>query len=144
MGYLVLSPLLLSLLAAVPAPERLFTCTLGPKVVTVTKEGAAYVYRYGRPGAAPELTITSTGSDGKLFYGFAVFYQGRQLQQLRFVNGDTSYILQHNEMSGSLLAITRGAEDLSQRECKGRNDGFTTAFTEEGIAEDSEEHIAIR
>lgn|GEM_PF-1829923 len=76
---------------AAPAPLRLI-CKTGTKVVRVESEGADLVYRYGEPGKAPELELRGNAGNGKVRFRHD---GGRrsEYQQLRFVNGDYSYVL---------------------------------------------------
>ena len=75
------------------APDTVnLTCKTGSRAVHVTSEGTDLVYRYGVPGKPPELVLR-----GNAVNGLARFRHGggmrSEYQQLRFVNGDYSYVL---------------------------------------------------
>ena len=104
------------------------------------------VYRYGRVGASPDLEVRSDGKDGRAYYGETPA-QRELFKQLRFVNGDYSYIL-YEWRGGSGLAVTKGSTDISDRKCVGKGNGFAdNAFTgslNARMAQDQDDAITIR
>lgn len=101
--------------------ETVFSCQLhGGKTVTVTVRGEQLTYRYGMPRRA-ELRITAGPSDGKALF-LQQRYAGPQ-RQLRFTNGEYSYIVHYmgappelaNSFSG--LVVMRGGQRIFDRRC---------------------------
>lgn len=44
-------------------PVPIFTCHVNGKVAQVVRAGGVFVYRYGKPGAEPDIELRSTGKD---------------------------------------------------------------------------------
>ena len=80
-----------SLAHPVGKPNFDFVCQMGSKSVRVATEGDELVYRYGT-AANPELTIRGSARNHNLFFLHEGGGRG-EAQQLRFVNGDYSYVL---------------------------------------------------
>ena len=104
-----------------PRTETVFSCTLrGGNLVTITARGDRLTYRYGK-SRRPQLTLSGGPETGNVFL-LQQRYAGPQ-RQLRFVNGDYSYIVHYmgadprvaNSFSG--LVVMRGTRRVSDRLC---------------------------
>ena len=122
---------LLLALAMAATPEPVFECSFGAKQLTVTLQGDALVYRYGTKKKA-ELRIVADAASGRVFYNRRL-YPRAESQTLRFVNGDTSYIVYAHWSAPSMgmteegstpesyyggLHVYRGGAELSSRRCR--------------------------
>lgn len=76
---------------AAPAAVNL-TCKTGSRAVHVESEGGDLVYRYGMPGKPPELVLRGNAANGVVRFRHESGMRS-EYQQLRFVNGDYSYVL---------------------------------------------------
>lgn len=125
--------LLAAMLAA--SPEAVFECSFGAKQLTVTQQGDALVYRYGTKAKA-ELRIVADAASGRVFY-HRTLYARAEDQTLRFVNGDTSYIVYAYWSAPSMgmtkegstpesyyggVHVYRGGTELSSRRCRSGGD----------------------
>jgi len=119
-------------------PVPIFSCHVAGKVAQVVRANGAFVYRYGKPGATPEIEIRSTGHDGRLVLATAPA-QRQLFKQLRFNNGGVEYLLYDWQIAG--LAVVRNGRDLSDKPCALKSDGFSLSVSElsDLIAEDPEE-----
>ncbi len=121
---------LLLALTLASAPELVFACSFGAKQLTVTQQGDALVYRYGTKSKA-ELRLVADAKSGRVFYHRTLYSRGED-QTLRFVNGDTSYIVYAHWTAPSMgvteessspeiyyggLIVRRGERTLSSRSC---------------------------
>lgn len=121
-------------LALAAAPEPVFACSFGAKHLTVTQQGDALVYRYGTTTKA-ELQVVADAKSGRVFYHRTLYARGED-QTLRFVNGDTSYIVYAHWTAPSMgiteessspevyyggLIVRRGDRTLSSRSCTDDN-----------------------
>lgn len=126
---------LLLALALAATPEPVFDCAIGKKRLTVTQQGDALVYRYGT-SKKTELRIVADAASGRVFYNRRI-YPRAESQTLRFVNGDTSYIVYAHWSAPSMgltqeggtpesyyggLHIYRGGAELSSRRCRSGGD----------------------
>ncbi len=102
-------------------PETVFSCTLrGGKTVTIMARGDRLTYRYGTSRRA-ELTLTGSPESGNVLL-LQQRFAGPQ-RQLRFVNGEYSYIVHYmgadprvaNSFAG--LTVMRGTHQISDRLC---------------------------
>ena len=125
---------------------RVFTCSLGRKAVSVTAEGGAFVYRFGRPGV-PELMIAGSARRGNLSYRTAR-YSGMEYQ-LRFARGRYSYVVYSLEGNGqtgarpaSGLVVMDGLRRVADMPCRTHAE-FATGFPFGELPEDGEEYTAM-
>jgi hypothetical protein len=122
---------LLLALALGATPEPVFECSFGAKQLIVTQQGEALVYRYGTKKKA-ELRIVADAASGRVFYNRRL-YPRAESQTLRFVSGDTSYIVYAHWSAPSMgmteegstpesyyggLHVYRGGAELSTRRCR--------------------------
>ena len=104
-------------------PNFGFECRLGAKSVRITSEGDELVYNYGA-GRHPELILRGSAKRNNLF---ARHEMGRRsdAQQLRFVNGDYSYLLSSLFVAGAggddwvKFYVLRDDKVLSSQVCRG-------------------------
>ena len=104
--------------------QTVFSCRLpGGKIVTVTRDGGHFLYRYGAAGR-PELTIEGTAANGRLFKQ-AALHGGAYDIQLRFVSGAYSYIVHSfprsdivDNVPRSGLMVFRGGRRIMDRSCE--------------------------
>jgi hypothetical protein len=116
------------------APEPVFDCSFGVKQLTVTLQGDALVYRYGTKKKT-ELRIVADAASGRVFYNRRL-YPRAESQTLRFVNGDTSYIVYAHWSAPSMgmteegstpesayggLIVLKNGEQVSSRRCNGES-----------------------
>jgi hypothetical protein len=103
----------------------LYTCTLGRAVVSVCEGPGAISYRYG-PIGKPDLSVSSSGTDGKLHAGVITGGGGGRQDSLRFSNHGYEYIV-YSAVAGSLtgtpglktsgLTVMKWPETVSERAC---------------------------
>jgi len=112
-----------------PAETPVFSCDLGRKRVSVCASNRLLTYRYGMPGKAPEMQISSDGKDGRVHSDVVVGGGGGQQTSLRFSNGNTHYVI-FSGYAGSLtdspgkqwsgLDVLKGTASTSNRQCGAR------------------------
>lgn len=112
-----------------PSETPVFSCELGRKQVSVCARDRLLTYRYGMPGKAPEMQISSDGKDGRVHSDAVVGGGGGQQTSLRFTNGNTHYII-FSGYAGSLtdrpgkqwsgLDVLDGTASTSNRQCSGK------------------------
>ena len=132
------------------AGERVaYSCTLGRKVVSVcTTAGRQVAYRYG-PLGKPEMTVTSTGQDGKAYRNEVMLSGGGNQQHLRFSNGGYEYIVYSGitgpgfdppNVRGSGLVVLRGNDEVSSKECPRNGELQRISYADtQFIAEDTDQ-----
>jgi hypothetical protein len=125
-------------------PTTLFKCAVGKKTVSVTRTGDQITYHYGT-GGKDEMAIT--GTPGNIFQ-MSQRYAGMEYQ-LRFKNGDTSYIVYNSEGNGnsgaratSGLMIMQGTSQISDKSCA-RYTEFTVSIGSLGIPQDTDTYSAL-
>ena len=103
------------------APVTLFKCTVGKKIVSVTRSGDQVTYHYGA-AHSDEIAIVGTATSGNIFE-MAQRYAGMEYQ-LRFTNGDFSYTVYASEGNPQVgahaisgLVVTKGAQRISDKSC---------------------------
>lgn len=111
-------------------PVPIFTCHVNGKVAQVVRAGGVFVYRYGKPGAEPDIELRSTGKDGRLLFASAPA-QRQLFQQLKFKNGNVEYLLYDWQTAG--LAVVRNGQDISDRTCALKSDGFSDAWSSSSL-----------
>ncbi len=124
LSLLALAPASLSGTAqAESAPKVLFTCMIGAKTVSVTTAGKNLIYHYGT-GTAKKNEMTIVGSPAaKNIFQMAQRYAGMEYQ-LRFTNGDISYLVysaEGNPQVGAAaisgLMVMRGTKTIADKSC---------------------------
>jgi hypothetical protein len=128
------------------APIKLFSCSLGGKVVSITARGSELTYHYGTPGK-DEISIAGSAASGTVFW-MTARYAGPE-SQLRFKNGDYSYIafsMEGNASTGasaiSGLTVMRGKETISDKYCS-KFTGFSQSYDYSKLPEDTDEYSAM-
>ena len=103
------------------APTILFACTVGKKIVSVTRTGDQITYHYG-VAHVDELTIVGTPNSGNIFQ-MEQRYAG-MVYQLRFTKGEFSYTVYASEGNPQVgahaisgLVVTKGAQRISDKSC---------------------------
>jgi hypothetical protein len=123
-----------------------FTCALGKKTVAVTQAGGQLTYHYGVNGK-DEMAIVGVPSAGNVFQ-MSQRFAGMEYQ-LRFTNGDYSYIVYESEGSSRVgaastsgLVIMQGTKRISDRSCS-RFAEFAAPVDSFGIPEDTGVYSAL-
>ena len=109
------------------AGERVaYSCAFGRKVVSVCiSAGRQVTYRYG-PLGKPEMTVASTGQDGKARRNEVMLAGGGNQQHLRFSSGGYEYLVYSGitgpsfdppNVRASGLVVLRGNDEVSSKEC---------------------------
>jgi hypothetical protein len=109
------------------AGERVvYSCAMGRKVVSVcVTAGRMVTYRYG-PLGKPEMTVASTGQDGKAHRNEVMLSGGGNQQHLRFTNGGYEYVVYSGitgpgfdpaNVRSSGLAVLKGEDEVSSKQC---------------------------
>jgi hypothetical protein len=122
LGLAVLIPFGSSLAAAADATSaKAFACSIGAKQVSVTTENGRLVYRYGTANKV-EMSIVGVPASGNI-HQMTQHFAGMEYQ-LRFSNGEYSYIVYDSEGNGrsgaaaaSGLVVMRGTKLISARQC---------------------------
>jgi hypothetical protein len=123
-----------------------FTCSIGKKTVSVTRADSRLTYHYGTKNK-DEMSIVGIPASGNVFQ-MAQRYAGMEYQ-LRFRNGDYSYIVYDSEGNGRVgaaatsgLVIMKGTKQISYRSCA-RFTEFTVPLDSLGIPEDTDAYSAM-
>jgi hypothetical protein len=123
-----------------------FTCSIGKKTVSVTRADSRLTYHYGTKNK-DEMSIVGIPASGNVFQ-MAQRYAGMEYQ-LRFRNGDYSYIVYDNEGNNRVgaaatsgLVIMKGTKQISYRSCA-RFTEFTVPLDSLGIPEDTDAYSAM-
>ena len=147
-------PGLIALLALAPAsafcaqgiPATVFTCTIGKKAVFVTHADGRLTYHYGT-GSKDEMAIVGIPGLGNVFQ-MTQRFAGMEYQ-LRFKNGEYSYIVYNSEGNGRVgaaaisgLVIMRGTKQISDRSCS-RYTEFAVSVDSLGVPEDTDAYSAM-
>jgi hypothetical protein len=147
-------PGLIALIALGPASTvhaegsstTVFTCSIGKKTVSVTRADSRLTYHYGTKNK-DEMSIVGIPASGNVFQ-MAQRYAGMEYQ-LRFRNGDYSYIVYDNEGNNRVgaaatsgLVIMKGTKQISYRSCA-RFTEFTVPLDSLGIPEDTDAYSAM-
>ena len=147
-------PGLVALMALGPAPAihaqgtqaTVFTCAIGKKSLSVTQADGRLTYHYGADGK-DEMAIVGIPTSGNVFQ-MSQRFAGMEYQ-LRFTNGDYSYIVYDSEgnsragaASSSGLVIMQGAKRISDRSCT-RFAEFAISLDSLGIPEDTDVYSAM-
>jgi hypothetical protein len=135
-----------STLHAEGSSTTVFTCSIGKKTVSVTRADGRLTYHYGT-GTKDEMSIVGIPASGNVFQ-MAQRYAGMEYQ-LRFRNGDYSYIVYDNEGNNRVgaaatsgLVIMKGTKQISYRSCA-RFTEFTVPLDSLGIPEDTDAYSAM-
>ena len=115
--------------ASKAAEERVLTCPIEgrDRVVSLSVNGDQAVYRYGRPGQAPELTLSSPLA--QLDYRRADGGGDTIDERVTFISGDTRYELAAGFVDGAAadptalspfgsLTVSRGDVQLARYACR--------------------------
>jgi hypothetical protein len=107
--------------------QLIFACSHAGKVASVCVRGENVAYRYGPPGTT-EIEIASNGRDGRVYQSRAVGnHGGADAINLRFRNGEFSYIVTEgvisSEVDGSdkrygVLTVMKGVKDIASFDCR--------------------------
>lgn len=102
--------------------QPVFACSLGRKSVSVTRLGEKLTYTFGTSNHT-EISITGSALQGNLYH-WSGLYAGPE-QQLRFVNGQYSYIVYNmagnsntDTMAISGLSVIKGDNLILDVSCK--------------------------
>lgn len=133
--------------AAANAGTTLFECVLADgKRVRVAAEGDRLTYTYGLNGDV-EMMLPASASQNNLFY-MSQRFAGMQYQ-LRFANGDTSYIVfsaEGNSNTGaqasSGLVVMRGTRTVDNHACR-QHAEFSADFDYSTLPQDTEAYSAM-
>lgn len=124
----------------------LFTCSIGKKTVSVTQADGRLTYHYGT-GGNDEMSIVGIPASGNVFQ-MAQRYAGLEYQ-LRFKNGDYSYIVYNNEGNSRVgaaatsgLVIMQGTKQIADRSCA-RYTEFAVPLDSLGVPEDTDAYSAM-
>ena len=124
----------------------IFACSIGEKTVSVTAADGRLTYHYGT-GLKDEMTIIGTPTSGNVFQ-MSQRFAGMEYQ-LRFTNGEYSYIVYDSEGNGRVgaaassgLVVTRDTKHISDRSCA-RFTEFTVSLDSFGIPEDTDTYSAM-
>lgn len=127
-------------------PKKVFGCSLGKKIVSVSAVGNRLTYQFGTP-AKIEMTIIASAAQGNVFYRMDRY--ASMEYQLRFVNGPYSYIVYSmgasqragsNDVSG--LTVMKGKQEIASMNCT-RFSELNLPFAYDQLPEDSEEYSAM-
>jgi len=128
------------------APQPVFACSLGKKSVSVTAEGVRLTYIFGT-AAKTEMSIVGSAALKNVWYREAR-YAGME-HQLRFANGDYSYIVYNMEGNGrsgasasSGLVVMKGKETVADMPCAHYAE-FGTGFDLRALPEDTDDYSAM-
>lgn len=132
------------------AGERVaYSCALGRKVVSVcVSAGRQATYRYG-PLGKPEMTVASSGQDGKARRNEVMLSGGGNQQHLRFSNGGYEYVVYSGitgpgfdppNVRSSGLVVLRGNDEVSSKECPRNGELQRISYADtQFIAEDTQQ-----
>ena len=133
-------------ISAEAATSQLFTCKLGAHAVSVTDDGGQLDYRYGTPGK-DEMSIIAPAKSGRVLQ-MEQRFAGMEYQ-LRFKNGEVSYIVYSSEGNGrsraaavSGLVVMKGAKVLSDKSCSPYADLMLPPASD-GVPQDSDFYSAM-
>jgi hypothetical protein len=133
-------------LAQTTAPQPVFACSLGKKSVSVTAQGDQLTYTFGTK-AKTEMSIVGSADQKNVLYRQAR-YAGME-HQLRFVNGDYSYIVYNMEGNGrsgasasSGLVVMKGTETVADMHCAHYAE-FGLGFDLSSLPEDTDDYSAM-
>ena len=123
-----------------------FICSIGKKMVSVTRADGRLTYHYGT-GNKDEMSIVGIPSSGNVFQ-MTQRFAGMEYQ-LRFKNGEYSYIVYDSEGNGRVgaaatsgLVVMQGTKQISDRSCS-RFAEFAVSLDSLGIPEDTDAYSAM-
>jgi hypothetical protein len=123
-----------------------FTCSIGKKTVSVTQADGRLTYHYGS-GTNDEMSIVGIPALGNVFQ-MTQRFAGMEYQ-LRFRNGEYSYIVYNSEGSSRVgaaassgLVIMQGTKQIADRPCT-RFAEFAVSLDSLGIPEDTDAYSAM-
>ncbi len=145
-------PLLLVVASVVGAraeskSSRVFDCSLGGKRVSVTKSGDRFTYHFGT-AAKDDMSITGDHSAANIFQ-MEQRFTGPE-SQLRFTNGEFSYIVYSAEANANVgarstagLVVMRGTKVISHKLCSRFTEMHTFDNGFLSLPEDTETYSAM-
>ncbi len=123
-----------------------FTCSIGKKTVSVTHADGRLTYHYGT-GGNDEMSIVGIPASGNVFK-MSQRFAGMEYQ-LRFKNGDYSYIVYDSEGNGRVgaaatsgLVIMQGTKQIAERPCA-RFTEFAVPLDSLEVPEDTDAYSAL-
>ena len=129
------------------SPKRVFACSFGAKQVLVTGSDANLVYRFGTKDS-DEIKLVGNPVRENLRYLIDRFAHSYN-QQLRFKNGEFSYVLFNRwssaghqgkgEENTSGLVVLRGKKEVARLKCKS-GEGFSETFDLSKLPADSDDY----
>jgi|GEM_PF-3546622 len=135
--------------ASLTQPTRaasVFACSVGKKAVSVTQEGGRFTYVFGAAGKA-DISIVGSAAQKNLFYREDRF-AGME-HQLRFTNGEYSYIVYNMEGNGQMgaaaisgLTVMKGMTVIADMPCK-RYAEFGVGFDYTSLPADTAAYSAM-
>ena len=124
----------------------IFACSIGNKRVSVTHADGGLAYHYGI-GIKDEMSIVGIPASGNVFQ-MAQRFAGMEYQ-VRFKNGEYSYIVYSSEGNGRVgaaaisgLVIMKGTKQISDRPCRQFTE-FAASLDSLGIPEDTDAYSAL-
>lgn len=128
------------------APQPVFACALGKKMVSVTADGPQLSYKFGTRSHV-EMSLIGSSQKKNVFYR-ADRYAGME-HQLRFVNGPYSYTvynMEGNSQTGvspsSGLVVMKGTTVVANMSCT-RYAEFGVGFDYDTLPQDTEKYSAM-
>ena len=126
--------------------KTIFTCSLGKNTVSVTHADGRLTYHYGN-GIKEEMSIIGTPISGNVFQ-MSQRFAGVEYQ-LRFRNGEYSYIVYDSEGNGRVgatassgLVVMQGTKQISDRSCT-RYTEFSVSVHSLELPEDTDAYSAM-
>ncbi len=125
-----------------------FSCSLGSTQVEVVARGKVLHYQYGRPGK-PELSLSGDANSGTVSYRNEMWPHAED-KQLRFRNGDFSYVVYNRWASPSYegkggedhsgLLVFKGDKLISNKACR-KGGEFGSVFDLSTLPKDADNVI---
>jgi len=123
-----------------------FACSIGNKMVSVTRGDGRLTYHYGT-GIKDEMSIVGTPASANVFQLTQRF--AGMAYQIRFRNGEYSYIVYTSEGSGRVgaaawsgLVVMQGTTQISDRPCA-RYTEFAVPLDSLEIPQDTDAYSAM-
>ena len=128
------------------SPVKIFSCSVGNKTVSVTAVGKQLIYHYGTP-IKEEMSIIGGAGTGNTFW-MTQRYAGIE-HQLRFKNGQYSYIVYNMEGNGNTgvagvsgLVVMQGTKTIADKSCSKYTE-FSTSYNFDDLPEDTDAYSAM-
>jgi len=124
----------------------IFKCSIGKKTVSVTRADGRLTYHYGT-GTRDEMSIVGIPTSGNVLK-MTQRFAGMEYQ-LRFKNGEYSYIVYDSEGNGRVgatassgLVVMQGTKQISDRSCT-RYTEFSVSVHSLELPEDTDAYSAM-